>query len=150
MAWCQLYGHFHLRDEATASSIFLWRMGAKEWKCKAISELLVTIAKWEALGREYQTRTGVEALNAVSKLELLKKMLPDELRRFMEIQTIFKSDLTYDQVKAVMADLVQRTAGEGPAPMDTSSFETTGKGKGNDEQAALWQEQAWPAEQQDW
>ena len=34
--------------------------------------------------------------------------------------------------------------------MDTSSLETTGKGKGNDEQAALWQDQVWPAEQQGW
>ena len=89
-------------------------------------------------------------MNAVSKLELLKKMLPDEVRRFIEIQTIFKADLTYGQVKAVVADLVQRTAGEGPTPMDTSSFEGVGKGKGNNEQAAQWQEQAWPTEQQEW
>ena len=77
-------------------------------------------------------------------------MLLDEVRRFIEIQTIFKADLTYGQIKAVIADLVQRTAGEGPTPMDTRSLETSGSGTGNDEQAALWQDQAWPAEQQDW
>ena len=51
-AWRQLYGRFDPRNDATASSIILRLMGAKEWKCRVVSELLVTIAKLEALGRE--------------------------------------------------------------------------------------------------
>ena len=62
-------------------------MSAKVWKCKTIYEFPVASA------REYKTRTGAEALNAVSLPEL-KKMLPDEVRRFIEIQTIFRAGLT--------------------------------------------------------
>ena len=103
-------------------------MSSESWRCRIIQELPVTIAKWEALTREYQTRTGSEVFSAVSKLELLKKMFPDEVRRFIKIRTISWTDLTCEQVQAVVFDSVQRTAGDSPAPMDTSSFIDTGKG----------------------
>ena len=76
--WRQLCRRFDTRNDATASAIILRLMNAKEWKYRAISELPVSIAKWDAPAREYPVRTGTEALIAVSNLELPKKTLPDE------------------------------------------------------------------------
>ena len=49
-AWRQLYGRFDPRNNATASSLILRLMSGQEWKCKAVAELPVTIAKMGGIG----------------------------------------------------------------------------------------------------
>ena len=48
-------------------------------------------------------------------------MILEDVRMFIDIQTIFRRDMTYDTLKAVLMDLVQRTT-DVLIPMDISAF----------------------------
>ena len=53
-AWRQMFSRFDPRNDSTASAIIMKLMSAKEWKCKTLAELPVSIAKWEALQRDHR------------------------------------------------------------------------------------------------
>ena len=110
-AWRQLFGKYDPRNDATAQRMIDVILDRKVWKCNKIEEITTKIAKWEALQREHLKRTGEEAINVTSKRALLKGMLPDQVKDFLEVHTIFKPGLTYDVIKQAVLDLVQRTTG---------------------------------------
>ena len=97
-----------------------------KWKCARLADIPVKLAKWEALIREHRQRTGEEAVNVASKRQLFKNMLPDDVRRFLEVQTMFRPGLTLDVIKAVVMDMVQRVT-DMPTPMDTSPLDAVPK-----------------------
>ena len=140
-AWRQLFVRYDPRNDASSNAIVTRLMNVKLWKCNKIQDIPVIVAKWEGLQREHRTRTGEEALNVASKRELLKLMIPEDIRRFIEIQTVFRKDLTYENLKAVLMDLVQRTNSDIPIPMETNTFAPASQ-KYLD-QTAAWGEGSW-------
>ena len=48
-------------------------------------------------------------------------MLPEDVKVFLETQTMLREDLSYDQIKKCVTNLAQRVAKE-PIPMDVSPF----------------------------
>ena len=93
-AWRQLFGKFDPRNDSSAQKMIDVILDKKVWKCNKIDEIATKIGKWEALMREHLKRTGEEAINTSSKRALLKSMLPDNVRDFPEVHTIFRPGLT--------------------------------------------------------
>ena len=98
-AWRQLFGKYDPRNDASAQRMMDAILDKKMWKCAKIEEIATKISKWEALIREHHKRTGEEAVNASSKRALLKQMLPDQVKDYLEVHTIFRPDLLYDVIK---------------------------------------------------
>ena len=121
-AWRQLFQKYDPRNDASAMQLIDSILDKSKWKCARLTDILVKLAKWEALIREHSQRTGEEAVNMASKRQLFKNMLPDDVRRFLEVQTMFKPGLTFDVIKAVVMDMVQRVT-DMPTPMDTSPLD---------------------------
>ena len=127
-AWRQLFMKFDPRNDTSSQNLVDTILNKKNWQCSKLSEVAVKLGQWEALIREHKTRTGEDAINATSQRQLFKCMLPADVRRFVEVQTMFQPTLSYEVLKGVVMDLVQRVT-DLPIPMDTSSFEQpTGKG----------------------
>ena len=108
-AWRQLFAKHDPRNDVAAQRMHDLIMKKKHWKCIRLDEIPTKLTQWEALLREHVKRTGEEALNTISKRALFKAMLPDNVREFLDVQTIFKPGLTYDTIKQAVMDLVQRT-----------------------------------------
>ena len=120
-AWRLLFLKYDPRNDATAQTMIDIILDKARWKCSKLTDVPVKLVKWEALIREHLTRTGEEAVNVSTKRQLFRMMLPDDVRRFLEVQTMFRPGLTYDTIKQVVMDLVQRTA-DIPTPMDTNAL----------------------------
>ena len=119
-AWRQLSAKYDPRNDAAAQRMIDLIMNKKHWKCA------------ESLLREHLKRTGEEASNTISKRALFKSMLPDNVRGFLGVQTIFKPGLTYDVIKQAVMDLVQRTTNSAtPMVVDSlSPYPGLGPGPG--------------------
>ena len=121
-AWRLLFMKYDPRNDHSAEALVAKINDGREWFCKKLSDVPVSVTRWEDMQREHLTRTGEEALTTASKRHKFKMMLPDDVRRFLEVQTMLQPMLTYDTMKGVVMNLVQRTTGLS-TPMDTNSLE---------------------------
>ena len=60
-------------------------------------------------------------INDSTKREILKSMLPDDIKNYLYTQTMLRDDLTYDHIKGCVNNLAQKVA-KAPVPMDISPF----------------------------
>jgi hypothetical protein len=120
-AWRLLFAKFAPRNDATAGAIVLKICDWKAWKCKVLGDVPVTIAAWEKMQDEYTQEFGDKPINEITRREMLRNMLPDEIRSYLETQTMLRDDLTFDQIKKCCNDLAQRVA-KVPIPMEIGAF----------------------------
>ena len=96
-----MHHKFDPRNDHTADAIARHVHDASKWKCKTLQEVPILIAKWESLQREYVARStsGEEPMNNTTKRMMLKEMLPSSIKEFLEVQTMLRDELSYDQIK---------------------------------------------------
>ena len=70
---------------------------------------------------EYKRQYHEEPVNNVCRKQLLKNILPDDIRSFLETQTMLRDELSYETIKNCVNNLAQRVA-KVPLPMDLSAF----------------------------
>ena len=59
-------------------------------------------------------------------------MLPDDVKNFLDTQTMLRDDLTYEQIKSCVNNLAQKVA-KVPVPMEISPFNSKDPAAGGDE-----------------
>ena len=119
-AWRLLFVKYDPRNDHSAEALVAKINDIREWYCKKISEVPTNVTKWEDMQREHLKRTGEEALTTSSKRHKFKMMLPAEVRQFLEIQTMLQPTLTYETMKGVVMNMVQRITNLA-TPMDQSN-----------------------------
>ena len=57
-AWRLLFAKFDPRNDASAQQMIDTILDKAKWKCTRLVDIPIKLAKWEALIREHNTRTG--------------------------------------------------------------------------------------------
>ena len=120
-AWRLLHAKFAPNNDASAGAIVDKLVDWKSWRCKTIAEVPMTIAAWERLIEEYRREFHQEPINDITKRQIVKNILPEDVRHFLETQTMLREDLTYDQIKDCANNMAQKVA-KVAIPMDLSLF----------------------------
>ena len=120
-AWRLLFAKFAPRNDATAGAVVIKVCDWKFWKCKSLADVPLTISAWERMQEDYLQEFQLAPINDLTKREILKSMLPDDVKNFLDTQTMLRDDLTYDQIKGCVNNLAQKVA-KVPVPMEISPF----------------------------
>ena len=120
-AWRLLFAKFHPKNDATAGAVVIRLCDWKFWKCRILADVPLTISQWEKLQDDYKQEFQVAPINDLTKREILKSMLPDDVKNFLDTQTMLRDDLTYEQIKSCVNNLAQKVA-KVPVPMEISPF----------------------------
>ena len=135
-AWRQIHEKFDPRNDSSANTIMVTAMNGSKWKCKTLQEVPTMVAKWEAVQREYVERQGEECIAAPMKRQMLKDMLPSDVKAFLEVQTMMRDELSYDQIKMAVMNLAARTNPSVAMPMDLNAFASSRRTTPGEEDAA--------------
>ena len=120
-AWRQLYAKYAPNNDASAGAIVDKLVDWKAWRCKTIAEVPMVIAAWERLIEEYRREFHQEPINDITKRQIVKNILPEDVRHFLETQTMLREDLSYAQIKDCAYNMAQKVA-KVAIPMDLSLF----------------------------
>lgn len=131
-AWRVLFSKFHPKNDATAGAVVIRLCDWKFWKCRNLADVPLTISQWEKLQDDYRQEFQVSPINDLTKREISKNLLPDDVKNFLDTQTMLRDDLTYDQIKSCVNNLAQKVA-KVPVPMEISPFNGEDPAGGGDE-----------------
>ena len=124
-AWRLLHAKYDPNNDVSAGSVVKTVLNVSKWKCKSIAEVPTTIAAWEKLQDDYEELHADKAINEITKREILKEILPDDVRQFLEVQTMLRDTLSYDQIKSTVNNLAQKVA-KVAVPMELSPLGLSG------------------------
>ena len=79
-AWRLLHAKYAPRNDASAGMVVEKLVDWKAWKCKEFSEVPTRIQAWEKMQDEYKIQYRDEPINDITKRQMLKNILPDEVR----------------------------------------------------------------------
>ena len=120
-AWRLLFAKFAPRNNATAGAVVIKVCDWKYWKCKSLADVPLTISAWEKMQDDCLQEFRVAPINDLTNREILKTMLPDDVKIFLDTQTMLRDDPTYDQIKGCVNNLAQKVA-KVPVTMEISPF----------------------------
>ena len=106
-AWRQLYAKYAPNNDASAGAIVDKLVDWKAWRCKSIAEVPMAIAAWERLIEEYRREFHQEPINEITKRQIVKNILPEDGRQYLETQTMLREDLSYSQIKDCAYNMAQ-------------------------------------------
>ena len=99
----------------------------KHWKCSTIGEFPLAIQGWESMQEDDRQQYQVDAMNDITRRHFLKNRLPEDVKNFLETQTMLREDFSDEQIKNCVNHLAQKMEKD-PTPMDVSPLEAHGEG----------------------
>ena len=83
-AWRLLFSNVAPRNDATAGAVVIKVCDWKFWKCKSLADVPLTISEWEKMQEYYLQEFHLEPINDLTKRDILKRMLPDDVNNFLD------------------------------------------------------------------
>ena len=126
--WRQLVQRFDPQNETTDMRLHNMILNPKP--IKDLCELIVRIARWEKLQRDYITKSGDEAINEATEKLAFIDMLPPALREYIKKESSWKTpqERTYRKIKEV----VQRYTADQVMTRDPDAMECDAVDYGDD------------------
>lgn len=125
-AWRVLHQRYFPNNDASAGALIEKIMEHKHWKCRTIGEVPMAIQAWEKMQAEYRQQYHLEPLNEITRKHILRKILPEEVTNFLEVQTMLREDLSYEQIKDCCNNMAQKVA-KVAIPMDLTPLDENGQ-----------------------
>ena len=101
----------------------------------------LAIQAWEGMQEEHKRQYCVDPINDITKWQILRRILPEDVQKSLETQTMLRDDLTYDQIKLCCNNLAQQM-GNPLVPMEISPFDPEGETV-DFRPCASWRTEAW-------